>query len=103
MLRAEALELDVEPCQTLAELESLGRIPLDGDVRSLIVDQIRRRQLRELPGRRERRVVGDAQQPGAERSLAAEAIQPVECAQERVLRDVLGVVIARSGSADTAT
>jgi hypothetical protein len=37
--------------------------------------------------------VGDAEQPGAERRLAPETVEPVECAQKSVLRDVLGVLV----------
>ena len=41
-----------------------------------------------------RGVVRDAQQPGPERRVAAEVLEAVEGAQERVLADVLGVLRA---------
>ena len=40
----------------------------------------------------ERRVVRDPQQPRPERRIAAEVVQAMERAQERVLADVLGLV-----------
>lgn len=36
-------------------------------------------------------MVGDLQQPGPEGALASEAAEAVECAQEGILADVLGV------------
>ena len=40
----------------------------------------------------ERRVVGDPQEPRAERGVAAKVLEPVEGAQEGVLTDVLRLV-----------
>jgi hypothetical protein len=62
-------------------------------VRSLIFGRVRRRQLRAPSDRRQRGVVGDAEQPRAERRLAPEPVETVERSQERVLRDVFRVVV----------
>ena len=48
----------------------------------------------------ERGVVGDPQQPRAERSIAPEPLEPVEGAQERVLAHVLGFVGADDAGGD---
>jgi hypothetical protein len=49
----------------------------------------------------DRAVVRDVQQPRAKRRLAAPAREPVVGAQERVLGDVLGVVVAGDARGDT--
>ena len=49
----------------------------------------------------ERGVVGYAQQPGAERRIAPEAVETMERTQERVLADVLRVFGADDPARDT--
>jgi hypothetical protein len=48
----------------------------------------------------DRGVVRDLQEPRAERGVGAEALEPVEGAQERVLADVLGIGAAGDAAGD---
>jgi hypothetical protein len=90
----EAVELELKPINPLAELETLGGRAL-GTVRFGAVELSRIDRLR--PASRqlvESGVVRDPQEPGPEGRVPPELLQSVEGSQERVLADVLGLVVA---------
>ena len=85
------MQLALEALDPLADLEPLGRRArrrLLGGVERRRVDRLRPPAVEMV----ERRVVGDPQEPRAERRVAPEVLEPVEGAQERVLTDVLRLV-----------
>src|SRR3954451_8182635 len=97
-LGGQAAKLALEPRDPLAALEALGRQLRDRLLRIVhdVLDRLG------APARDvvDRGVVGDLQQPRAERGVGAEPPEAMERPQERVLADVLGLLAARDPGGD---